>query len=127
MVDTSLPMPAVDEVRLPELVKALADPNRLRIVMALADGEFHSTIDLPELEVQKSTLSHHLRTLREAGFTETHVIGRTCSIRLRRDELDARFPGFVEALTSPAAQADVLHSAVGVGVAAHGTGRHPEG
>jgi DNA-binding transcriptional ArsR family regulator len=112
MVDVSLPMPAVDELRLPDLVKALADQNRLKIVMALADGEYHSTIDLPELEVQKSTLSHHLRTLREAGFTETHTVGRTCSIRLRIAELDARFPGFVDALTSPAARASVLAPAL---------------
>lgn len=108
MVDRSLPMPAVDELRLPELVKALADQNRLRVVMALADGEFHPTVDLPGLDVQKSTLSHHLRTLREAGLTETLFEGRTCQIRLRVGDLNARFPGFVDALTSPAAQADVL-------------------
>jgi DNA-binding transcriptional ArsR family regulator len=108
MADTPLPMPAPHDIRLPDLVKALADQNRLKIVMALADGEFRSTFDLPELDVQKSTLSHHLRTLREAGFTETYIDGRTCRIRLRVAELDSRFPGFVEALTSPAAQASVL-------------------
>ena len=108
MGDHPLPMPAPAEIRLPELVKALADQNRLKIVMALADGEFHHIIDLPELDVQKSTQSHHLRTLREAGFTETWSEGRSCRIRLRVNDLDARFPGFVEALTSPAARADVL-------------------
>ena len=107
MVDRVLPMPAVVELRLPELVKALADQNRLRIVMALADGVFHHTVDLPGLDVQKSTLSHHLRTLREAGLTETRFEGRTCQIRLRVDDLNSRFPGFVDALTSPSAIADV--------------------
>ncbi len=106
-----LPMPSVPELRLPELVKALSDPNRLRLVVALADGEFHHTIDLPGLSVQKSTLSHHLRTLREAGFTETLFEGRTCQIRLRVADLNSRFPGFVDALTSPAAIADVQQSA----------------
>lgn len=104
MVDRSLPMPAVDELRLPELVKALADENRLKIVMALADGEFHHTIDLPGLDVQKSTVSHHLRTLREAGYTETFFHGRSCKIRLRTAELNERFPGFVDAITSQAAR-----------------------
>ena len=108
MADQPLPMPAVDDLRLPDLVKALADQNRLKLVMALADGEFHRIIDLPELEVQKSTMSHHLRTLREAGFTETYTMGRSCRIRLRRDELESRFPGLVDALTSPAAQESVL-------------------
>lgn len=107
MTDRFLPAPAVDEIRLPELVKAVADQSRLRIVMALADGEFHSTVDLPGLDVQKSTVSHHLRTLRESGFTQTRFTGRNCAIRLRIDDLGARFPGFVEALTSPAAQADM--------------------
>ena len=107
MADSPLPMPAAHEVRLPELVKALADQNRLTLVMALADGEFHPTTELPELDVQKSTLSHHLRTLREAGFTETYVVGRECRIRLRREVLDARFPGLVDALTSPSARADL--------------------
>ncbi len=108
MPDPAFPMPPADEVRLPELVKALADQNRLKIVMALADGEFHGIATLPGLDVQKSTLSHHLRTLREAGFTETLTQGRSCTIRLRIADLDSRFPGFIEALTSPAAQADVL-------------------
>jgi DNA-binding transcriptional ArsR family regulator len=107
-VETPLPMPAVDELRLSDLVKALADPNRLKIVMSLSDGEFHQIVDLPELDVQKSTMSHHLRTLREAGFTETYIMGRSCRIRLRRAVLDERFPGLIDALTSPAAQADVL-------------------
>ena len=107
MADRSLPMPAVEDLRLPELVKALADQNRLRIVQALADGEFRHTVDLPGLDVQKSTLSHHLRTLREAGFTETLFEGRSCQIRLRVPELNQRFPGFVDALTSPAAQESV--------------------
>lgn len=110
-VGTPLPMPTVDELRLPELVKAVSDPNRLKIVMSLSDGAFHHIVDLPELDVQKSTMSHHLRTLREAGFTETYVMGRSCRIRLRRAVLDERFPGLVEALTSPSAQADVLPSA----------------
>jgi len=107
MIGTPLPMPGADEVRLPELMKAVADSSRLKIVMALADGQFHQIGDLPELDVQKSTMSHHLRTLREAGFTETYLMGRSCRIRLRRDELDTRFPGLVDALTSPAAQADM--------------------
>ena len=108
MADRSLPMPAVDEIQLPELMKAVADQNRLRVVMALADGEFHHIVELPGLDVQKSTLSHHLRTLRESGFTETQFEGRTCQIRLRIAELNERFPGFVDALTSPSAQASLL-------------------
>ena len=53
-------------------------------------------------------MTHHFRTLREAGLTRTVVAGRTHTVELRRDELDARFPGLIDALTTappPAARA----------------------
>ncbi|MFC5501330.1 ArsR/SmtB family transcription factor [Lysinimonas soli] len=108
MPDDTLPMPPAAELRLAELMRALSDQNRVRIVVALADGEFHSiTDDFFGLDLHKSTVSHHLKTLREAGFTETLYAGRSCQVRLRVPELNARFPGLVAALTSPSAIADV--------------------
>jgi DNA-binding transcriptional ArsR family regulator len=50
------------------------------------------------VDIQKSTMAHHFKTLREAGVTRTIVSGRTHEIQLRREELDDRFPGLVEAL-----------------------------
>jgi DNA-binding transcriptional ArsR family regulator len=93
------PAPDFEEVQLVDVLRALADPARLAIVRVLADGEPHAkTADLWGLDIQKSTLSHHFKTLREAGLTRTIVTGRTHEIQLRRAELDARFPGLVEAL-----------------------------
>ncbi|MFG3658668.1 ArsR/SmtB family transcription factor [Streptomyces sp. NPDC047706] len=43
--------------------------------------------------VAKSTLSHHLKVLREAGVTQTRQEGTRCYVTLRRETLDARFPG----------------------------------
>ena len=60
------------------------------------------THDFFGLDLHKSTVSHHLRTLREAGFTETVYSGRNGKVRLRVPELDARFPGLVAAPTPPA-------------------------
>jgi hypothetical protein len=48
--------------------------------------------------MQKSALAYHFKTLREAGITLTIVNGRTHDIQLRKDELDARFPGLLDAL-----------------------------
>jgi hypothetical protein len=45
-------------------------------------------------------LSHHFKAMREAGLTRTLVDGRTHAIQLRRTELDARFPGLIEALVA---------------------------
>jgi DNA-binding transcriptional ArsR family regulator len=43
--------------------------------------------------VSKSTLSHHLKVLREAGITHTRVVGTTRLVSLRDAELEERFPG----------------------------------
>ena len=46
----------------------------------------------------KSTFSHHLKTLREAGVVRNVPDGRQRQISLRRDDLDARFPGLLDAV-----------------------------
>jgi DNA-binding transcriptional ArsR family regulator len=48
--------------------------------------------------VPKSTFSHHLKTLREAGLIRNEPSGRRRTVTLRRDELDERFPGLVDAV-----------------------------
>ncbi|MFF1878113.1 ArsR/SmtB family transcription factor [Leifsonia sp. NPDC058230] len=93
------PAPEMSDVQLVDLLRAVADPIRLQIVRVLADGEPHSKSGAEwGFEVQKSTLSHHFKALREAGVTLTIVNGRTHAIQLRRRELDERFPGLVDAL-----------------------------
>ncbi|WP_378143663.1 ArsR/SmtB family transcription factor [Cnuibacter sp. UC19_7] len=93
------PSPPIEEVELVEVLRTLGDPIRLQIVRVLADGEPHSKhADDWGFDVQKSTLSHHFKALREAGLTRTIVSGRTHAIQLRRTELDARFPGLIDAV-----------------------------
>jgi DNA-binding transcriptional ArsR family regulator len=48
--------------------------------------------------VSKSTLSHHLKVLREAGVTHTRVLGTQRLVSLRTDELEVRFPGVLESV-----------------------------
>ena len=45
------------------------------------------------LPVSKSTGSHHLKVLREAGVVRAQVDGTRRYYTLRRDDLEARFPG----------------------------------
>ncbi len=93
------PVPDIADVQLVDLLGALADPTRLQIVRVLADGEPHSkSTDEWGMDVQKSALAYHFRTLRLAGVTRTIVNGRSHSIQLRRDELDGRFPGLLDAI-----------------------------
>ena len=100
--------PSADEIRLTEILHALSDPGRVKMLMRLADGEYHSCgMETWGLDVQKSTVSHHLRTMREAGLLEYRLRGRNKDARLRREVIDARFPGLLDGLTSAQAVADV--------------------
>jgi DNA-binding transcriptional ArsR family regulator len=94
-------MATEDEPTLVEVLRAVADPIRLRIVRTLADGHPHGKCgEHWNFGVHKSTMTHHFRILREAGLTRTTVTGRTHTIELRLDELEARFPGLIAALTN---------------------------
>jgi DNA-binding transcriptional ArsR family regulator len=95
--------PATDEIALPAVMGALSDPVRVEIVRALAvQGE--TVCGALELGVSPATRSHHFRVLREAGVTYTRVDGTRRHVSLRRDDLDARFPGLLDALLAAAAR-----------------------
>ena len=99
IMDDSYPQPDVGAIELLEVLKAVGDPVRLHMIGVLADGDTYSCN--PEafgLDLHKSTLSHHLKVLREAGVTSTLVDGRNRSITLRKTDLDTRFPGLVDGL-----------------------------
>jgi DNA-binding transcriptional ArsR family regulator len=89
----------MEDVDLVDVLRALADPTRLQIVRILADGRPHAKgADGWGLGLQKSALAYHFKLLRESGVTYTLVHGRSHDIQLRRDELDERFPGLLDAL-----------------------------
>jgi DNA-binding transcriptional ArsR family regulator len=93
------PIPAMADVELIDVLRALGDPIRLAMVRRLADGEPRPKAEVMQgFEVQKSTVSHHFKTLREAGLLQWTVEGRTHQARLRRAELDERFPGLIASL-----------------------------
>lgn len=99
-----LPHPATENLQLTEVLRALSDPVRLDIVTRLAGGEEMPCMAMAsDIDVHKSTLSHHYKTLREAGVTHTTVDGRQRFIRLRRADLDARFPGLLDSVLLAAA------------------------
>jgi DNA-binding transcriptional ArsR family regulator len=92
----AFPEPKASEIELISVLKALADPTRLDILQRLSDDDYHPcSVDEYALTIHKSTLSHHFKTLREAGITSTAVSGREHAVRLRRDDVDRRFPGIL--------------------------------
>ena len=93
--------PARGEIELAAVLHALSDPVRLRIVAGLAGGE-ERTCKSFVLPVVKSTCTHHFRVLREAGVIRQRHEGTTRLNSLRRADLDARFPGLVDAVLQAA-------------------------
>jgi DNA-binding transcriptional ArsR family regulator len=91
--------PDIADVRLDDVLKALADPHRRAIVrLLIAEGDRPcGTFGLP---VAASTLSHHFRALRQAGIVRQWDEGRQRMNTLRLDELDTRFPGLVAQVLS---------------------------
>ncbi|KIH98446.1 regulatory protein [Streptomonospora alba] len=108
--------PATEDVALEEVLSALGDPVRLGLARLLADGRERGWGQLAA-PVAKSTLSHHLRVLRDAGVTRTRQEGTRCFVVLRRADLDARFPGLLAAVLEAAEAHDA-----GAGVGLRGTG-----
>jgi DNA-binding transcriptional ArsR family regulator len=93
-----LKYPDRQDLRLVDVLQALSDPIRLRIVQTLdqAEGAL-ACVDLG-LPVSKSTGSHHFKVLREAGVVRCREEGTRRYYTLRRDDLDARFPGLIDAV-----------------------------
>ena len=91
--------PASSELDLARVLRAVGDPVRLAIVRVLADDRERMCNELQdELGLPSSTCSYHLRLLREAGVTRTRAQGTERRITLRRDDLEERFPGLLDAL-----------------------------
>jgi DNA-binding transcriptional ArsR family regulator len=112
--------PELAEVSLTRVLTALGDPIRLGLVQLLADDRERAWGDL-DVPVAKSTLSHHLKVLRDAGITRTRQQGTRCYVQLRRADLDIRFPGLLAALLS-IADADAITPPPAQSTSTRGTG-----
>jgi len=109
--------PQRDEIDVAQVLHALSDPQRLRIVARLAArGAEPCQCSAFGLDVTKSTLTHHFRVLREAGVIAQMPVGTSKLNSLRRDDLDARFPGLLDAVLGAVPAADPV-AGVGVGAA----------
>jgi DNA-binding transcriptional ArsR family regulator len=88
------------EIDILSVLQALSDPVRLEIVRQLAAAEDGKGLMCNQLRlpVAKSTGSHHLKTLVNAGITAEQEEGTSKYVRLRRDELEQRFPGVLESV-----------------------------
>jgi ArsR family transcriptional regulator len=78
----------VDDEELARMAKALGSSMRLRIVRLLLQREACVTGELvPELQLAQSTISEHLRILREAGLVKGEIEGPRTSYCVDRSRL----------------------------------------
>ncbi|MFF5445706.1 ArsR/SmtB family transcription factor [Streptomyces sp. NPDC012888] len=98
----ALAHPEPGQIRLEEVLHALSDPVRLSIVRELATAASELACSDFEVPVTKSTTTHHFRVLRESGVVRQAYRGTAKLNGLRRDELDALFPGLLDSVLSAA-------------------------
>jgi DNA-binding transcriptional ArsR family regulator len=90
--------PGRDELQMADVLHALSDPQRLNIVQCLATDPTPRRCGSFDLCITKSTLTHHFRVLREAGVIDQREEGTARLNSLRREDLDERFPGLLDAV-----------------------------
>jgi DNA-binding transcriptional ArsR family regulator len=94
--------PRLDDVPLASLLHALAEPARLAIVRELAcnaeTGGAGLACGATAPNLPRATMSNHFSVLRAAGIIESRKQGVQVINRLRRDEIERRFPGVLAAI-----------------------------
>ncbi|AIE83945.1 ArsR/SmtB family transcription factor [Fimbriimonas ginsengisoli] len=106
-VDEALFHPETDAILLTEVLHALSDPVRISIVsQLLAAPEREMPCGTFQYSVAKSTFSHHIRVLREAGVIWVRHEGTRSMSSLRDADLEARFPDLLGAVMKNAPQSE---------------------
>jgi len=89
------------ETRLSKMLKALGNPVRFQIMLTLAERQTCMTNEIVEsTPLAQSTVSQHLKVLREAGLVVGEIEGpATCycidpaGVRWLKEEIEAWLPG----------------------------------
>lgn len=91
----------IDEERLVQMLKALGNPIRFRIMQTLAERQVCITQEIVDTTpLAQSTVSQHLKVLREAGLIDGETEGpATCyclsesGIRWLKEQIEGWLPG----------------------------------
>jgi DNA-binding transcriptional ArsR family regulator len=107
--------PAIEDVPLEIILHALADPARVSLFYAIVyqEGPKNCTklVNVLEKPIPKSTLSQHMRILREAGLIRGERHGHEMRVTSRYDEVNALYPDLLLAIVTAHAIASKARSA----------------
>jgi ArsR family transcriptional regulator len=70
-------------------IKALADENRLAIMLALQHGEKCGCVLLEEMNITQPTLSHHMKILCDSGLVNSRKEGKWMHYSLSKEGINA--------------------------------------
>jgi DNA-binding transcriptional ArsR family regulator len=93
--------PLRDQISLSSVLYALSDPVRVDLVRNISDAGEQSCNECG-IEMPKSSLSHHFKVLRESGLISTRIEGTRHINSVRSADLNARFPGLLNAILKAA-------------------------
>jgi DNA-binding transcriptional ArsR family regulator len=102
----SVAHPEAEQLSLSGVLHALSDPVRLDIIRTLGQAGELSCGAL-RVPVSKSTLTHHLKVLRDAGLTWTRCEGVQRLVSLRQQDVERRFPGLLGCVLDQAGSASL--------------------
>jgi len=89
--------PAMRDISLDSVLHALSDPMRRHIVQKLMASDSMSCIQACAT-LPPSTVSFHHKILREAGLIRSEKKGVEVINTLRREDIEGRFPGLLDAV-----------------------------
>lgn len=96
--------PAIEDVQPEAILHALCDPCRAAIFAKITGSGFVEACSavsaLGERVIPKSSLSNHIKVLREAGLIRSERHGVEMRNHSRFAEVNARFPGLLPAIIS---------------------------
>ena len=96
--------PSVEDLSVEGILHALSDPARVAICARIVGSECSHTcsafLKIDEKSIPKSTLSQHFKALRDAGLIRSERRGVEMLNTSRCDEIEARFPGLIEAIVN---------------------------
>ncbi len=87
---STTPVTEDDATRLAGMFKALGDPVRLRMASMIASAPEVCVCEItPAFDLSSGTISHHLKTLREAGLVDCERRGTFVYYRIQPEALRA--------------------------------------
>ena len=91
--------PAIEDIRPDAILHALSDPARAAIIATIkkagCDDPWSAVACVGDRVIPKSSLSNHIKILRDAGLIRSERHGVEVRNAPRWDEEEARFPGLL--------------------------------